>query len=210
MGFAGGSNGKESAHHAGDPGSIPGSGRLPGGEHGNSLLYSCLENPRGQRSLAGYSPWGHKEADTTKRLSQHSTAQHHLSQTPEELSSSNLAMFWAASSPVPQPSPPPFPPKTHCTSRQSAKPSPNPRSLCIPCYLGEERTPGHQPLLSLENARKDAILSGPREIAKNKQSLRFFSPGAISEPSLGIWKPLTITLQLSPRESETADHRNFF
>ena len=26
--------------------------------HGNPLQYSCLENPRGQRSLAGYSPWG--------------------------------------------------------------------------------------------------------------------------------------------------------
>ena len=28
--------------------------------------YSCLENPRGQRILAGYSPWGCKELDTTK------------------------------------------------------------------------------------------------------------------------------------------------
>ena len=27
---------------------------------------SCLENPHGQRSLAGYSPWGHKESDTTE------------------------------------------------------------------------------------------------------------------------------------------------
>ena len=33
--------------------------------------YSCLENPHGQRSLAGYSPWGHKELDTTERLSRH-------------------------------------------------------------------------------------------------------------------------------------------
>ena len=31
--------------NAGDPGSIPGSGRSPGGEHGNLLQYSCLENP---------------------------------------------------------------------------------------------------------------------------------------------------------------------
>ena len=30
---------------AGDPGSIPGSGRSPGGLHGNPLQYSCLENP---------------------------------------------------------------------------------------------------------------------------------------------------------------------
>ena len=28
---------------------------------GESLQYSCLENPHGQRSLADYSPWGHKE-----------------------------------------------------------------------------------------------------------------------------------------------------
>ena len=36
-------------------GSIPGLGRSPGGGHGNPLQYSCLENPHGQRSLAGYS-----------------------------------------------------------------------------------------------------------------------------------------------------------
>ena len=35
---------------------IPGSGRSPGGSHGNPLQYSCLGEPRGQRSLAGYSP----------------------------------------------------------------------------------------------------------------------------------------------------------
>ena len=39
-----------------DTGSIPGLGRSPGGGHGNPLQYSCLENPQGQRSLAGYSP----------------------------------------------------------------------------------------------------------------------------------------------------------
>ena len=49
--------------------------RSPGGGHGNPLQYSCLENPHGQRSLAGYSPWGHKESDTTK----HSIAQYFLS-----------------------------------------------------------------------------------------------------------------------------------
>ena len=30
---------------------------------------SCLKNPHGQRSLEGYSPWGHKESDTAERLS---------------------------------------------------------------------------------------------------------------------------------------------
>ena len=39
-----------------DMGLIPGSGRFPGGGHGNPLRYSCLENPHGQRSLVGYSP----------------------------------------------------------------------------------------------------------------------------------------------------------
>ena len=40
-------SGKESARNAGDirdTGSIPGSGRSPGGEHGSPLQYSCLEN----------------------------------------------------------------------------------------------------------------------------------------------------------------------
>ena len=41
----------------------------PGGGHGNLLQYSCLENPHGQRSLAGYTPWGRKELDTTEQLS---------------------------------------------------------------------------------------------------------------------------------------------
>ena len=43
-------------------------GRLPGGGHDNPLQYYCLENPYGQRSLVGYSPWVHKESDTTERL----------------------------------------------------------------------------------------------------------------------------------------------
>ena len=34
-----------SAGDAGDADSIPGSGRSPGGGNGNSLQYSCLENP---------------------------------------------------------------------------------------------------------------------------------------------------------------------
>ena len=45
LGFPGGSDGKESACNAGDPYSIPGSGRSPGGGHDNPLQYSCLENP---------------------------------------------------------------------------------------------------------------------------------------------------------------------
>ena len=72
-GFPGASDGKESACNVGDLGSIPELGRDTGGGHGNPLQYSCLENPYEQRSLAGYSPWGHKESDTTEQLS---TAHH--------------------------------------------------------------------------------------------------------------------------------------
>ena len=71
MGFPSGSDGKESACNMGDLGSIPGLGRAPGEGHGNPLQYSCLENPHGQRSLAGCSPWGHKELDMTEQLSTH-------------------------------------------------------------------------------------------------------------------------------------------
>ena len=39
------SEGKASARYAGDPGSIPGSGRSPGEGNGNPLQYSCLGNP---------------------------------------------------------------------------------------------------------------------------------------------------------------------
>ena len=45
MGFLGGSDSKESACNAGDPGSIPGSARSLGDGNGNPLQYSCLENP---------------------------------------------------------------------------------------------------------------------------------------------------------------------
>ena len=38
-------SGKVPAYNAGDLGSIPGLGRSPGEGNGNSLQYSCLENP---------------------------------------------------------------------------------------------------------------------------------------------------------------------
>ena len=69
---ANGSDGKESVCNAGDSGLIPGLGRpwrakwqptpafLPGKSHG-------------ERSLAGYSLWGHKESDTTERLAHRHT-----------------------------------------------------------------------------------------------------------------------------------------
>ena len=68
MGFLGASDGKESACSAGDLGSIPGLGRSPAEGNGYPLQYSGLENPHGQRSLAGYSPQGHKESGATEQL----------------------------------------------------------------------------------------------------------------------------------------------
>ena len=44
MGFPDGSDGKESTCNVGDPGSIPGLGRVPGEGNGYPLQYSCLEN----------------------------------------------------------------------------------------------------------------------------------------------------------------------
>ena len=44
-GFPGGSAVKNPPADAGDTGSIPGSGRSPGGGNGSPLQYSCLENP---------------------------------------------------------------------------------------------------------------------------------------------------------------------
>ena len=66
---SGRSSGGEATCNVGDLSSIPGLQRSPLGGYGNPLQYSCLENPHGQRGLEGYSPWGHKESDTTERLS---------------------------------------------------------------------------------------------------------------------------------------------
>ena len=52
---------KESACNAGDPGSIPESGRSPGEGNGNPLQYSCLDYSMDR-------PWVHKESDTTEQL----------------------------------------------------------------------------------------------------------------------------------------------
>ena len=60
VGFPGGSDDKESGFSAGDLGSISRLGRSLGIGHGSPLQCSCLENPHGQRSLAGYSPWGRR------------------------------------------------------------------------------------------------------------------------------------------------------
>ena len=56
--------------NAGDMGSIPGSGVYPGVGNDNPLQCSCLENTMDRGAWqVGCSPCGHKESDTTKRLS---------------------------------------------------------------------------------------------------------------------------------------------
>ena len=64
MGFPGGSDGKESACNAGDPGSIPGPGRSPGGGHDHPLQYSCLDGPM-DRGAWRATVCGVTEADMT-------------------------------------------------------------------------------------------------------------------------------------------------
>ena len=70
--FPGGSDGKESAHNAGDLASIPGLGGSPGGRHGNPLQYSCLENPMDRGAWWATVHGGHNESDTTE-ATKHST-----------------------------------------------------------------------------------------------------------------------------------------
>ena len=66
MGFPGSSDCKESTCNVGDLGSIPGLGGSLGEGMATHSSILALENPHAQRSLAGYSSWGHKESDTTE------------------------------------------------------------------------------------------------------------------------------------------------
>ena len=65
QGFPAGSEVKNPPASAGDVDSIPGLGRSPGERNGNPLQYSLPGEFHRQRSLDGYSPWGHKELNTT-------------------------------------------------------------------------------------------------------------------------------------------------
>ena len=67
-GFPGGSDSKESASNAGDPNSVSGLGRSPGGGHGNPLQYSCLENPKDRGAWQATVYGGGKESDKTEQL----------------------------------------------------------------------------------------------------------------------------------------------
>ena len=60
-----------SAGDVNDPSSIPRLERFPGVGNGNSLQYSCLENPMDRGEWQAKSLLGCKESDTTERLSTH-------------------------------------------------------------------------------------------------------------------------------------------
>ena len=57
---------KNPPDNARDLGLTPGSGRPPGGVHGNPLQYSCLENPMNRTAWQSTVHGGHKESDTTE------------------------------------------------------------------------------------------------------------------------------------------------
>ena len=59
---------KESACNVGDQSLIPGLGRSSGEENGYPLQYSCLENSKDRGAWQNKGPWGHRESDSTERL----------------------------------------------------------------------------------------------------------------------------------------------
>ena len=65
MGFLGGSVIKNLPANAGDIGSIPGSGRSPGGGNGNPLQNTCLGNPKDREAWWDIVQRVAKEPDTT-------------------------------------------------------------------------------------------------------------------------------------------------
>ena len=66
LGFPGGSEVKESACNAGDLGSVPRLGRSLEKEMATHSSILAWKNSHRQRSLVGYSLWGHKESDMTE------------------------------------------------------------------------------------------------------------------------------------------------
>ena len=75
LGFAGGSDGKESACNAGDLGPIPGSGRSPGEGNGHPFQSACLENPMHR---GAWRATVHGVANSRARLSDRHTLQHSI------------------------------------------------------------------------------------------------------------------------------------
>ena len=91
LSFPGGSDNKESTCNAGDLGLIPGLGRSPGEREWLPTSVFLPGEFHRQRSLAGYSPPGHKESDITERLTLHTTKDFEV--TVEELCWA-LGVWW--------------------------------------------------------------------------------------------------------------------
>ena len=76
-GFPGGSVSKESTCNSGDclqckkHGFNPWVGKIPWGREWQPTPIFLPGKSQGQKSVAGYSPWGHTESDTTERLNHH-------------------------------------------------------------------------------------------------------------------------------------------
>ena len=68
MGFPRGSGSTESACSAGDPGSIPESGRSPGEGNDYPIQFPCLENSTDRGAWWTYGTRGHRESDTAKQV----------------------------------------------------------------------------------------------------------------------------------------------
>ena len=97
MGFPGGTSGKNLPANAGDirdAGSIPVSGRSPGGGHDNPLQYSCLENPMDRRAWRAMVYRVTESRTRLKGLSTHSyISQHALSYSFQVCSSMVSSTF---------------------------------------------------------------------------------------------------------------------
>ena len=90
IGIPGGSAGKESAHHAGDPGSIPGLGRSPLRREWLPTPAFLSEEFGGQRSLAGCSPRGLR---VTLRLTHTHTHTRFLGVSPDVSHEGDVLVF---------------------------------------------------------------------------------------------------------------------
>ena len=111
-GFSGDLVGKKFSCNAGDAGSIPGSRRYPGGGHGNSLQYSCLENSVDRRA------WLAKAHRLTKSWA-HSNDYHiYIYQISHSVVSDSLRPHELQHARPPCPSPTP---RVHSDSRPSSQ-----------------------------------------------------------------------------------------
>ena len=84
-GFPWGSDSEESACNAGEPGSVPGSGRSPGEGNSNPLQYSCLENSMDRGAWEATVHGVGKSWTRLKRLSSSSSRETYQGYSEEDL-----------------------------------------------------------------------------------------------------------------------------